>query len=139
MSFEEQSKLIETIFKTGWAARTAVAWDNQPFNEPAPATGTAWVRFSIRAGDTLPASVGRTMSRTRGIAYLQIFVPKNSGNRVAKGHAEFFRGIFRHERIQACDGVIVFDEISCQDSGDTGEWRQTLGIAPFRQDEFFAP
>src|SRR5881628_1431768 len=93
--FEPVRKLLEGAFSAGWSTRTPVRYENVSFTQPANA---AWVGFYVRWGEGLPASVGPSgyrMERQTGVVLIQVFTPKNSGQKASMEHCDFAGSIFR--------------------------------------------
>lgn len=137
--FEPVRVLVENRFKNGWSTRTAVKWPNVVFAQPA---NTAWVALSIRWGESNQASIGpatRRLERHQGVVVIQVFVPKNSGEKALAEHLDFAGSLFRMEtELDSTNGV----EISYQTPyrtyrGEEKELRQENLIVPFTVDALF--
>ncbi len=105
--FEITRKLLETAFKTYWAANVAsvpLTFDNTPFAQPA---NSEWVRFTILPGAGVQASIGGAPREFQtGIVVVQIFTAKNTGTRRASVLADFVAKGLRYRQMQA-SGIVV--------------------------------
>ena len=99
--FEATAQLLETRLQTQNAAQVspaapfAVKWPNIPWKQP---TSGEWLNVSIVPGTGRQDSLGSpTLERQLGILLVQIFVPKNSGDRRARKIADTIAGWFRYQ------------------------------------------
>ena len=130
MSTPEAVSLFRQHFDREWAKRTPVAWPNVDF-EP-PEDGTAWVRFSVRAGGADQADMGaeRVRDRYDGVIYVQIMTPKGTGDgdglELAQAAATILHGI-------RASGVLIRVP-TVRPVGPDGAWYQTNVEAPYQVD-----
>lgn len=99
--FEATAKVLEVQFNTqnlaqvAPAAPFAVKWPNTPFKQP---TNGEWVVPTIVPGSGRQDSMGSPkLERQLGIVTVQIFVPKNSGDRRARAIADTVASWFRYQ------------------------------------------
>lgn len=92
MSFEKTRYAITNHFATSWnQSHLPVVYENQQ----TPDRPTAWGRFVVIQGNSMPMSIGNQgFVRSIGIATLQIFVPLNAGTKTFTDNADRFAGIF---------------------------------------------
>lgn len=76
MTRQEAVDAIGAHFATGWGTTTSIAWDNVPYS---PDPTLAWVRVSIQHNVERQETVERGMYTRRGLVFVQIFVPVDTG------------------------------------------------------------
>jgi hypothetical protein len=144
MSFAAEHKALESAFQAGWAASVATypaAYGNVPFTPPA---SSPWVRFSVLSGEGNRASLGTAspLHRFTGLLVLQIFVPRDSGERTARTIADLFDPIFRDQQLDTDSGGVItcrtpsfvaVGETDAQAEGDN--WLQFNVTVAFDRDE----
>lgn len=99
--FEATAKVLEVRFKArndaqvSPAAPFPVKWPNTPWKQP---TSGEWVTPTIVPGSGRQDSLGSpTLERQLGLLMVQIFVPKNSGDRRARAIADVISDWFRYQ------------------------------------------
>lgn len=104
-----------------------------------PPNAAAWGRWSIVWGDTKAAAVGSGMSRTWGIATLQIMLAEGQGMKPAHTAADTISDSLRQWQTQITSGgrpgTVTFAEISGPtDNGASAAFWQYSIRAPFYVD-----
>ena len=77
--------------------------ENREFDPP---LDDPWIRLTIRFGDVFDGELGGGIDVEGGIAYIDIFVPKNTGDNVGLDYAEDLRALFKDKDI-TYDGKVV--------------------------------
>lgn len=116
---------------TGVDVDTNLALDNEEFDEPEAAP---WVRLTVRGLGRAQNTLGRSGNRrfrSRGLVFVQVYVPANTGvqqsDSLAKEAADLFEGVsFSGLDFRAAD---------IQETGPDGKWFQTVVEAEFDYDE----
>ena len=83
MNHETAIEVIMTAWKAAWDAAgltLPVEVHNQPFKRP---TTGAWARLTYLGGQTSAASLGTVQKRTPFALALNVFLPENTGTRIA--------------------------------------------------------
>lgn len=137
--FESVRLLVETQFKADWASRSPVKYGNSSFDQP---RNSDWVTLSLRWGDSEQASLGpttRRLERHAGVIVVQVFVPKNSGEKLLNEHLDFAAAIFRMQTIRDSTNGIELRLFTPRRSyaADEKELRQENLIVPFQADGLF--
>lgn len=137
--FEPIRVMVENRFKTGWSTRTPIKFPNVAFAQPPNA---AWVSLSIRWGESQQASIGpvtRRLERHSGVVVVQVFVPKNSGEKALSEHLDFAASLFRMDtQLDSTNGVeITYQTPYRTYRGEEKELRQENLIVPFTVDSLF--
>lgn len=106
MTFSAEGLAIRSRIASLWSA-TSVAWPNRPFT---PTQGTAYLRVTIRNGDSLQPYLGKTSQRRSvGVVIGDVFAPSvaadNSGmgDNAARVLADTFAAMFRNAEH---DGIV---------------------------------
>ena len=96
--FEATAQLLEVRLQTqnaGLGSPFAVKWPNTPWKQPA---NGEWLVPSVVPGSGRQDSLGSPkLERQLGILMVQIFVPKNSGDRRARAISDTIAGWFRYQ------------------------------------------
>jgi len=128
MSYSQERADIESRLGTNWST-TPIAWDNVAY---VPTPGTAWIRCTILPGSAEGLAFGKdTDIEYSGIIDIGIFVPKDSGNNVARQYADTLAAIFNLEDF----GAINCDEACAQNLGIEDEWYRFNVTIPFSRRE----
>lgn len=133
MSYADEGTAILQRFYTEWAGTTGIAVPNKEFE---PTADEPWVRVSILGADAALVSSGNTGDRRyrhTGLVSVQVFVPKNTGDGVARTLAEQACAVFRG--VTADD--VVYGAPYVTPGGTDGNWYQLNVWAPFRRDSLF--
>lgn len=129
MTRQEAVDAIAGHFRTGWNARTLIAWDNVP---AAVDEGVEWVRFSIQHNIEGQETVADKMFVRRGIVFLQLFVPINTGRDDVDTLTEDALAIFEDSEPFG----ITFSNATGREIGNVeGRWHQTNIIVEFQYTE----
>ena len=90
---------------------TPIAWPNKNFN---PSDDDDWIRPIIKMGDTFEGEKGEDGVGIRtGILFIDIFVPKGTGNKAALTYSVKLERLFRKKNLDN----INFDEAATDDKG----------------------
>jgi len=93
---------------------TPVAWPNKGFD---PSDDNDWIRPTIKMGDTFEGEKGEDGVGIRtGVLFVDIFVPKGTGNKAALDYSIKIERLFRKKNLDN----IIFDEPSTNDIGVYG-------------------
>jgi len=106
MSFEDERRAIEGRFAANFTA-LAIKWENQPFDI---VNDTAYVALTILTGAGHQASLGgaSALQRYAGVIQIDIYVPEDTGTKVAKQHADTIESIFRQVQFSAGSSGTIF-------------------------------
>jgi hypothetical protein len=137
--FEPTRKLLEQTFATGWGSRSPVKYENVAFAQPANAK---WVGFFVRWGDGSQVSLGPSgsrMDRESGAIIIQVFTPKNSGQKASMDECDFAGSIFRMQTLtDSVAGVEVVCRVpTLSDQGEQDELLQKTVSVLFQVDALF--
>jgi len=112
-----------------WTGDEPIQYPNQPFTPPAGAT---WLRLEMTEGEGANASLGAVHVRHRGVIWIGVYVPKNTGLAAAITLAETAAAIFENQRFS---GVRCW-AASIKDAGMFSGWRQFTVTVPYHFDTF---
>lgn len=112
-------QLIYDTFINGWAGATAIDAENEEFIEP---ESDPWVRLTVRHVPGEPETMGKKGNRKfrrKGILFIQVFTPINTGTFTSDQLAEAARTLLEGERLskQCWTGVSAIREV-----GAKGKW-----------------
>jgi len=100
---------ISVHINASWSS-THIVFANREYNP----TGVAWIRPIVRMGETVEGEKGTDgLGLRSGILMNSIFVPGNSGSKVALDYASTFELLFRRRNI----GGIIFSEPNTREVG----------------------
>lgn len=129
-TLNQARELIYQRFVDNWPAGTPYTFDNEAYKPPA----TKWVRLSVRNIDSGQESLGAIGNRKflrKGMVWLQIFVPLDSGLKDADTLASSFRSIF--------EGVtfsnIRFTNVLVKEGTPDNKWYRVVAQAFFDYNE----
>jgi hypothetical protein len=130
MSFEATRVAIESRVQTNWTT-TPIKFENVPFKE----TKDAYVALFILEGEGQQVSLGTPATRRwPGVIIIQVFVPEDSGTKLAKTYADALAAIF--DRVQFSSGnsgTISCRIPSVETVGAKDGWHQTNVTVPFKR------
>ena len=130
MSYDAARKSIQSYFAANWSA-TPVAYDNVAFTPP---DDSEWVRLSIRNNLSSQITIGSSNQtyRRRGIAFLQIFTPRDGGPELSATLTDTAVNIFEGQKT----GPVVFESVNVNEVGNTDDgWFQVNVSASYRFDD----
>lgn len=132
--FEDEAKAIEIRLTTNWTT-TPIRYVNAPFKE----TDQPYVALFVLDGDGHQISLGPVaLRRWVGIIVIQIFVPQDSGSRVAKTYATTLAAIFdRVEFSTDASGLIRCRVPALREVGIINGWYQLNVEVPFIRDKTY--
>lgn len=140
MSFVDERKAFEIRFAAGWTT-TPIKWENIPFDVPVSASGnpTAYVAFNLRPGIGEDITLGSDSRwyRWTGVAIIEIFIPENSGPRLAATYAEAIKNIWLtnpREFTYGSSGIIRPGVPYQLYVGNMAGWDKTNVNVPYRRD-----
>ena len=130
--FAEEAKAIETRLAAGWTT-TPIRYDNAPF----PETTAPYVALFILDGDGNQISLGAVaLRRWVGLIVLQIFVPQDTGTRLAKGYANTLGALFDRAEFPVENGGLIRCRVpSIAEIGIRNGWNQLNVTIPFTRDK----
>lgn len=102
-----------------------------------PPTEAAWARFSIVQAEAAQIEIGgiNNQSRREGMVFVQVFVPKDTGDSAARGHCDVAAQIFMsNSQITTDDGRVIFRKPVIRDIGATGAHYQFNVAIPYLYD-----
>lgn len=133
--FEEIARIVEVKFATDYTA-TPVRFRNVPFKQP-PAG--EWIAPSVIPGDGVQASLGDSkLERQLGVLMVQVFTPKNSGDRRAKALADLVAALFRYKTIADSGVNVIFRAPAVGDVGERIDSYQVNVNVPFQAEKIFS-
>lgn len=110
---------------------SAITLDNEDFKEPLDAP---WLRLTVRTSLRRQSTLGAITTRrfrTSATAYIQVFVPANSGTNAGDILAEEAAALFSGISFLGLD----FNASTIRETGVDGKWYQYLVDARFNYDE----
>lgn len=137
MSAVRENTAIRTLFNTGWAGATPVAYENEPFTPPADA---AYVALIVKPDDAFQHELGGpgTYFRHPGLIFVMVFSPPDKGNNAALVLADNVAAIFRRQTSTIVDGRILYRAPSIKPIGLTDDgWFHVNVVIPYIRDSFF--
>lgn len=149
MSFVTEVQTIQTRFATNWPTYVGgtvqnplipVAYENVDFTPPEQSgiSQGAWVRLSIRNGDSNQISFGggdKGLHRAMGLIIVQCFVPEGKGEFLVRQLADYASAIFRS--VSMSNGIKTKSpRVSYQ--GNSGGYYQLNVEVPYWRDEVFS-
>lgn len=121
---------VETVPET--VLETPVTFDNEGFKPPSE----PWVRLTVRHTSSTQETLGPVGSRKfsrRGICFVQVFVPADSGTKEATELARKASLVFEGERISGT--TLRFLDVVIRENGASGKWYGVSVEANFEYDE----
>lgn len=99
---------VGTLFNTGWAGATPIAWPGRDFEPPADLA--SFVRMTIIESDSRQIEIGHTTNQYRevGLIIFQIFTETDQGDGLALTLADNVANIFRSQQVTYTDGRAIF-------------------------------
>lgn len=132
-TLNEAREAIYSAFITAWGSTTQVALDNEAFS---PAENTAYVRLAVRHTARSQRTLGAAGNRkygSLGTAFVQVFVPINSGVKAADDLATLARNIFEGITLASVD--VSFLDVIVRETGPDGKWYGVVVQANFDYEE----
>lgn len=120
-TFEEAFDALAGMAKTEWEAATIAEDPSPPLFYPNldedPPEGRLWGRFSVRMSTGMRATIGKPGARFRhsGAAFIQIFLPKNSG--LELGYSVGNTIVRAFQTAGDVDGNVWFHDITLKEVG----------------------
>lgn len=116
-SFQEVVDAIGTLVLSTWNTATSSAPLFFPNIDEDPPEGSIWGRYSIRMATGERASLGSANARFRrnGVAFVQIFVPKNTGMDLAYSVGNTL--VVAFEDAGEVDGNVWFRDVALKEVG----------------------
>ena len=108
-------------------------FDNEKYDPP---EGEPWVRLSVRHSDARQETLGSVGNRRfarRGTAFVQVFVPQDTGTQKADDLTRQAMSIF--EGVSLAGTTVRFLNVIPRETGVDGSWFGTLVRAEFEYDE----
>lgn len=132
----EENTEIRTLFNTGWAGATPVAYENERFTPPADAS---FVKLFVKPDDAFQHEIGSTQVTFRqpGLIFVMIFSPSDKGNNAALTLADKAAVIFRRQSSSFTDGRILYRAPSIKAIGITDEGYFHVNVViPYIRDSY---
>ena len=127
--------LIDTNLTPFEFTKAQIAFPNMDFIKP---EGKAWARLSFKNGLSFRLELGRSgivaTRRFPGTVYIQVFVPINTGDLVARNTCEGFRALFEDQVYPFTNGSIRFRMATIEEVGATDAYYQFNVSIPFVRD-----
>lgn len=140
MSYEATRQVIQGYFQARFLNPDTnepwfdVEYPNHIISEPDALPDAPWGRFSIRHGEKVGTDVGTRSSRIPGEATLQIFLPEDSGVKLARTVADSVVDFMENVHLGTDDGIVRFRRISVRELVPENGWDQTLVVMTFERD-----
>jgi hypothetical protein len=132
----EENTAIRTLFNTGWAGATPVAYENEKFTPPDDAS---FVKLFIKPDDAFQHEIGSTQVTFRqpGLIFVMVFSPADKGNNAALTLADQAAVIFRRQSSSFTDGRILYRAPSIKAIGITDEGYFHVNVViPYIRDSY---
>lgn len=134
MGFAAVEKDIVSRFQSNWGTTTRWTTDGDVGFDPP--NNAAWVRVSVRDGDSEQVSLGNTPRfRHYGTIIIQVFVRRDSGSRLAKTHADTISAYYRNSTFGT--PTIYCRAPYITNVGEREGWYQVNVNIPYQWDEDF--
>lgn len=130
--FETCRQLILGHFQTEWDADPLfpVGYENHTVKAEKP----AWGQFSVQQGATEEPAVGQRFTRGIGIAYLSIFLDRNTGTTLATQAADAFGRIFNRRTLATGNVTVKMQTAAMIDTGPRDGYIQKNLACSFTRD-----
>ena len=128
-------------FRDNWNAEApaglqlaAIQMPNTKFDRP---DQSPWARLTVIFGTRSNAAVGGTKVRQLGELYLQVFLPEDSGTKVATDSYDAMATIYDNKNVPFTDdtGFILTQAVTSRPTGIRDGYEQTTISAPFYSDD----
>lgn len=132
----EENTAIRTLFNTGWAGATPVAYENEKFTPP---TDAAYASLIVRPDSAFQHEMGSTQVTFRhpGLIFIMIFSPPDQGNAAGIALADAAADIFRRQSSTFTDGRILYRAPSITPIGITDEGYFHINVViPYIRDSY---
>lgn len=136
VGYVEENTAIRTIFNTGWAGATPVAYENEKFTPPADA---AYASLVVRPDTAFQHEMGSPQVQFRhpGLIFIMIFSPPDQGNAAALALADSAADIFRRQSSTFTDGRILYRAPTITPIGITDEGYFHVNVViPYIRDSY---
>ena len=132
----DENTAIRTLFNTGWASATPVAFENEEFTPPDEGS---YASFVIRPDDASQYEIGSTKVtfRAPGLIFVMIFSPPDEGNAATLALADTAAAIFRRQSSTFTDGRILYRAPTIKPIGITDEGYFHVNVViPYIRDSY---
>jgi len=132
----DENTAIRTLFNTGWASATAIAYENEPFTPPKNAS---FVKLFIKPDDAFQHEIGSTKVTFRhpGLIFVMVFSPPDKGNAATLVLADNAAEIFRRQSSTFTDGRILYRAPTITPIGITEEGYFHVNVViPYIRDSY---
>lgn len=132
-TMNQAREAIYSAFTTAWGSTTSIALDNEAFT---PAEGSPYVRLAVRHLGRRQSTLGKPGNRkfeSLGAAFVQVFVPINTGVKDADVLAKAAQDIF--EGVTLAGVEVSFLDVTVRETGPSGKWFGVTVQADFNYDE----
>jgi len=128
MSFETIRRDIYKRLQDNWAT-TEIAFPNIPFADPSQ--DDTWIAIKLFEDNVNRINIGEpALHRHNGTIGLEINVPKNTGTKTGRGHADTLATLFREAQFNG----ITCREPNITEIGDVEGWYRLTVAIPFYWD-----
>lgn len=132
----EENTAIRTLFNTGWAGATPIAYENEVFTPPANAS---FVKLFVKPDTAFQYEIGSTKVTFRhpGLIFVMIFSPPDQGNAASLVLADNADAIFRRQSSSFTDGRILYRTPTITPIGITDDGYFHVNVViPYIRDSF---
>ena len=94
MSFATEGQAIRSRIATQWGSTTDIAWPNGAY---IPTLGSAWIRVTIRNGESMQPYLGPgSKRRSAGVVLVEVFVPSDRFDSAVRALVDSVAAMFRN-------------------------------------------
>ena len=136
MSAELDRSTVGTLVQAFATANSlTIAWPNRDFQPPQKAN---WLRVTLRGVDGRQKEMGstRNIHSYSHVLIVQVFVPANTGDLIARQLADGLADVFRGQAVSVTDGTVRFRAPTVTDVGNSGAWYQMNVSVPVVSDYY---
>jgi hypothetical protein len=112
-----------------------VAWDNAPFSRQDGGDAGLWCRMAVNMGESRQRDLGSLVARTTGILLISVFVPAETGDKLALQFADEAVTHFKSAKATLSGTVVQFETPSVRAIGLRDSWWQVNVACPFFTDD----
>ena len=137
VGYVDENTAIRTLFNTGWAGATPVAYENEKF---VPEANVTFAKLMVRPDNASQIELGDSNGvhfRHPGLIFVMIFSPPDQGNAAALTLADQAAAIFRRQSSTFTDGRILYRAPTVEPIGITEEGYFHVNVViPYIRDSF---
>lgn len=129
MSYAAEGTAIRTRLVSQWST-TPIAWPNRSYT---PTQGTPFVRLTLRNGTALQPALGLlSHERVPGVALIEVYVPADERDNVARSYVDSLTAIFRRVTV---DDLVFLTPSAREKSTQEAGWYSWLIECPYYREE----